>query len=54
MPDFRQKNYSGGNRNFRGDRGNFRDRDRGNRNYNDRDGNKAVSYTHLDVYKRQG
>lgn len=42
MPDFRQKNYSGGNRNFRGDRGNFRDRDRGNRNYNDRDGNKEM------------
>lgn len=42
MPDFRQKNYTGGNRNFRGDRGNFRDRDRGNRNYNDRDGNKEM------------
>ena len=42
MPDFRQKNYSGGNRNFRNDRGNFRDRDRGNRNYNDRDGNKEM------------
>jgi CxxC-x17-CxxC domain-containing protein len=43
MPDYRQKNYSGGgNRNFRGDRGNFRDRDRGNRNYGDRDGNKEM------------
>lgn len=43
MADFRQRNFSGGgNRNFRGDRGGFRDRDRGSRNFQNRDGNKEM------------